>query len=153
MITDILMNGSMVKNHLSLKTGFGYNATRRTSFLSWFQACQRVLPPVLIIQLQGHLQDRRGIVLHLLQARLLHLQQSEIQTRERGDQTESDISSVPVSSFNVDDRTGAIRCLPTQVAQVLKSRSGCKNSWKIWWMMKFLNAETHMPVRTRIHQI
>ena len=36
MKTDILMNGSMVKNHISLKTGFGYNATRRTSFLSWF---------------------------------------------------------------------------------------------------------------------
>ena len=52
MKTDILMNGSMVKNHISLKTVFGYNATRRTSFFSWFQACQRVLPPVLIIQLQ-----------------------------------------------------------------------------------------------------
>ena len=75
MKTDTLMNGSMVKNHISLKTGFGYNATRRTSFLSWFQACQRVRPPVLIIQLQGHLQDRRGIVLHLLQARLLHQRQ------------------------------------------------------------------------------
>ena len=75
MKTDILMNGSMVKNHISFKTGFGYNATRRTSFLSWFQACQRVLPPVLIIQLQRHLQDRRGIVLHLLQARLLHQRQ------------------------------------------------------------------------------
>ena len=60
------------------KTGFGYNATRTTSFLSWFQACQRVLPPVLIIQLQGHPQDRRGIVLHLLQARLLHRQQHQV---------------------------------------------------------------------------
>ena len=70
MKTDIVMNGSMVKNHISFKTG--YNATRRTSFLSWFQACQRVRPPVLIIQLQRHLQDRRGLVLHLPQARLLH---------------------------------------------------------------------------------
>ena len=57
------------------KTGFGYSATRRTSFLSWFQACQRVRPPVVIIQLQRHLQDRKGIVLHLLQARLLHQRQ------------------------------------------------------------------------------
>ena len=40
MKTDILMNGSMVKNHISSETGFGYTATRRTSFLSWFQACQ-----------------------------------------------------------------------------------------------------------------
>ena len=41
-----------LKPHISLKTGFGYNATRRTSFRSWFQACQRVLPPVLILQHQ-----------------------------------------------------------------------------------------------------
>ena len=69
---------STVKNHISLKTGFGYNATRRTSFLSWFQACQRVLPPLLMIQLQGHLQDRRGIVLHLLQDLLLHRRQHQV---------------------------------------------------------------------------
>ena len=33
------------KNHISLKTVFGYNATQRTSFRSWFQACHRVLHP------------------------------------------------------------------------------------------------------------
>ena len=38
--------------------------------------------PVLLIQLQGHLQDRRGIVLHLPQARLLHqLQQHQVTVR------------------------------------------------------------------------
>ena len=72
MKTDILMNGWMVKNHISFKTGFGFPATRRISFLLWFQACQRVLPPVLILQPQWHLQDRRVIILHLPQARLLH---------------------------------------------------------------------------------
>ena len=46
MKTDIHMSGSTVKNHISLKTVFEYNVTRRTSFQSWFQACQRVLPPV-----------------------------------------------------------------------------------------------------------
>ena len=82
MKTDIPMNGSTVKNHISLKTGFGYNAIRRTSFQSWFQACQRVLPPVLILQLQWHLQDRRGIVLHHPRARLLHqLQQHQVTVR------------------------------------------------------------------------
>ena len=75
MKTDTRMSGSTIKNHISLKMVFGYNATRRTSFLSWFQARQRVLPLVLIIQLQWHLQDRRGIVLHLLQARFLHQRQ------------------------------------------------------------------------------
>ena len=44
MKTGIPTNGSMVKNHISFKTGFEYNVIRRTSFLSWFQACQRVLP-------------------------------------------------------------------------------------------------------------
>ena len=29
---------------------------------------------------------------------------------------------------------------------ILKSRSGCKNSKKIWWMMKYLNTETLTPV-------
>ena len=32
---------------------------------------------------------------------------SDRETREREDRTESDTSPVPVSSFNVDDRTGA----------------------------------------------
>ena len=70
------INGQKSTSHK--KTGFGYNATRRTSFLSWFQACQRVRPPVLISQLQGHLQDRRVIVPHLLQARLRHRQQHQV---------------------------------------------------------------------------
>ena len=59
------------KPHLK-KTGFEHNATWRTSFRSWFQACQRVRPPVLISQLQGHFQDRRVTVPHLLPARLRH---------------------------------------------------------------------------------
>ena len=40
----------------------------------------------------------------------------------------------------------ATRCLPTQAVQALESRSGCKNSEKIWWMMKFLHMETLTPV-------
>ena len=72
------MNGSMVKKHITLKTGEGYSETRRTSFRSCIQACQRVRPPVLIIQFQGHLQDRRGFVLHLLQARLLHQRHHQV---------------------------------------------------------------------------
>ena len=72
MKTDFLMNGSMVKNHISFKTGFGYSATRRTSFLLWFKACQ--VRPLDLHQLQGHFEDRRVIVQHLLQARLHHLQ-------------------------------------------------------------------------------
>ena len=59
------------KPHL-IKNGFGLSATRRTLFLSWFQACQ-VLPPDLH-QLQRQLRDRRIILHRLLHPHLLHLQ-------------------------------------------------------------------------------
>ena len=36
-------------------------------------------------------------------------------------------------------QNGETRC-------ILKSWSGCKNLKKIWWMVKFLNTETHTPV-------
>ena len=67
------MNGSMDKNHISLKTGSGFHATRRTSFLLRFKACQ--VRPLDLHRLQRHLRDRRVIPHHLLQRRLLHLQQ------------------------------------------------------------------------------
>ena len=92
---------------------------------------------------------------------------SEIQTREREDRIDNDISAVTVST-TVDERSGqpdidqakkiesqikrnprgkrATRCLPTQVVQVLRSRNGCKNSGKIWWMMKFQYREALTPV-------
>ena len=60
------------KKHISLRTEFGLSATRRTSFRSWFQACQ--VRPLDLHQLQRHLRDRRVIPHHLLQPLLLHLQ-------------------------------------------------------------------------------
>ena len=72
MKTDILMSGSTVKNHISLKTVFGFPATRRTSFLLWYHVCQ-----VLLLDLhrpQRHLRNRRVILRHLPQSHLLHLQ-------------------------------------------------------------------------------
>ena len=50
MNTDTLMNGSTVKNHISLKTVFGHSARRRTSFRSWFLVYQRVLPQACFLQ-------------------------------------------------------------------------------------------------------
>ena len=41
-----------VKNHISLKTVFGYSATQRTSFRSWFLVYQRVLPQACPLQHQ-----------------------------------------------------------------------------------------------------
>ena len=68
-----LING---QKHISLKKkkGLGFHATRRTLFLLRFQACQQIRLQDLIRQLQGHFQDRRVIVPHLLQARLHPLQ-------------------------------------------------------------------------------
>ena len=99
---------------------------------------------------------------------------SDIEAREKEERTESDTSPVPVKSFNVDDRTGkpvvgresnheplhqANQKFKKQKEIMIargnplsadsgraSSQSGCKNSVKIWWMMKFLNGETHTPV-------
>ena len=96
-------NGSMVKNHTSFKTGSGFHAIRRTSFLSWFQACQ--VRPLDLDQLQRHLRDN---VQHLVPARLLHLQQVKFRLeREREGRVESYIPPVHVST-TVDDRAGRL---------------------------------------------
>ena len=63
---------STIKKHISLKTVFGYSATRRTSFLLWYQVCQVL--PLDLHQLQGHLWNRRVILRHLLHPHHLHLQ-------------------------------------------------------------------------------
>ena len=86
---------------------------------------------------------------------------SEIQIREREDGINNDTSPVQVSN-SVDDRSGQDDettidqgrpdrtekrvVVADSGAQVLKSLSGCKNSGKFWWMMKFLNTETHTPI-------
>ena len=82
----------------------------------------------------------------------------EMSVREREDAPNSDISPVPVSEL-VDDRTG--KPLETQANEIPKSnkketgetrvmilrfRNGCKNSGKIWWMMKFHYREALTPV-------
>ena len=72
MNTDAHMNGSTVKNHITLKTVFGYSVIRKTSYLSWFLVYQQVLPQAFPLQHPWHRQGRKLIMLHLPQARLLH---------------------------------------------------------------------------------
>ena len=72
MNTDTRMSGSTVKNHISLKTVFGYNVIRSTSSRSWFLVYQRVLPQACLLQHPWHLQGRKLIILNLPQARLPH---------------------------------------------------------------------------------
>ena len=79
-----------------------YSATRRTSFLSWFQACQ--VRPLDLHQLYGHPWKRRVVPLHLLHPHLLSPTVSEFHIREREDGSNSGISPVQVST-SVDDRS------------------------------------------------
>ena len=85
----------------------------------------------------------------------------EIPVREQEDVTNSDISPVSVSEF-VDDSSG--RPDETQANKIrkpnkkestiervtcvtiLRFRNGCKNSGRIWWMMKFHYREAFTPV-------
>ena len=108
--TDILMNGSMVKNHISSKTGFGYSAIRRTSFL------------FVVLGLSSS-SSGSSSTLKTPSRQESHSSSSsssssssptvsEIQTRERGDRIESDISPV-------DDRSG--RPDDTQANKIQKS--------------------------------
>ena len=83
----------------------------------------------------------------------------EIPVREKEDAPNSDISPVPVSAL-VDDRSGPPEEIQanqitkpnkkeTKIERgnrcVLTSRSGCKNSGKIWWSMKFQYTEILTP--------
>ena len=100
MNTDTHTSGSMVKNHISSKTGFGHSATRRTSLRSWLQACRRVLPPVLI------LQDRRAIILHLPQARLLHLVDDRVpEHRDSHASSSHELSLEPTRSVDLGEHS------------------------------------------------
>ena len=67
-----------------------------------------------------------------------HSSSSSIQIREREDATNSDISPVPVSN-SVDDRSGQAEETTIERGNPcdLRSRSGWKNSGKMWEMMKF----------------
>ena len=135
MKTDVHTNGSMVKKHISLKTGFGYNATRRTSF---FRGSRLVNEFVLQFS-SLNFKDTSNSSSSPTTSSSFH------ETRER----ETELKVIPLQC--VDDRTVQpvvdtanqklpktsqketkierdTRCLPTQIAQVLKSRSGCKNS-------------------------
>ena len=103
MKTGIPMNGSMVKNHISLRTGFELFAIPRTLFPSWSQACP-VLP------LDHHQPSRTPLKQESHSSSSSSSSPSsptvgELSVREREDVTNSDISPVPVSK-SVDDSSG-----------------------------------------------
>ena len=97
------MNGSTVKNHISFRNGIRIQCNTEnfvpivvpglsTSSSSGSHHSTSMTPS----------RQEKCIVLHLFQARLHHHPESEIQTREREDRIESDISPVQ-ESISVDD--------------------------------------------------
>ena len=101
MKTDILTSGSTVKNQISLKTVFEYNVTRRTSFRSWFQACQQVLHPVLIAKTPSMKRNHPTSSSSSSSSPTTTVS-SDSETREREDLSGIDSPPVPVSSSHVE---------------------------------------------------
>ena len=129
MKTDIPTNGSMVKNQISSKTGFGYFAKRRTSFLLWFQV------PGLSSSSSGSSSTSKtpsrqeSHPTSSSSASSSSPAVSEIQIRERKDGNSSDISPVHVSN-SVDDRSG-------QPDETTTERGNSLNSEIPQWRQEF----------------
>ena len=104
MKTDILVNGSMVKNHISLKTRFAFPCNTEN------------FVPIVVPSLSKSSSGSDSSTSRTLSRQESHCSTScssssssptvsEVQTREREDRTESDISPVHVST-TVDERSG-----------------------------------------------
>ena len=94
MKTDILMSGSTVKNHISLKTGFGYSAIRRTSFRSWFHSTSMT---------PSRQESNHPTSSSSSSASPTTTVSSDSETREREDLSGIDSHPVPVSSSHVEE--------------------------------------------------
>ena len=157
MKTGIPTNGSMVKNHISLRTEFGFCNTEN-------------FVPIVVPGLSSS-SSASSSTSRTLMKQESHSSSSsssspssptvgDLSVREREDVTNSDISPVPVSEF-IDDSSG--RPDEDQANEIQKPnkketpiergnrvmflsfRNGCKNSGKIWWMMKFHYREALTP--------
>ena len=103
MKTGIPMNGSMVKNHISLRTGFGLSAI------------QKIFVPIVVPGLSSSSSASSSTSRTSLTQESQSSSSSssspssptvgELSVREREDVTKSDISPVPVSR-SVDDSSG-----------------------------------------------
>ena len=133
MKTDTLTSGSTVKNHISFNKGVRIQCNTEnfvpivvpglsTSSSSSFPSSTSITP------------DRRLIILHLPQARLLH-QPQLCQATVRLEHGKIWVGSIPIQHQcpvnMLKSKNGETRFVPTY-------RSGCKNSEKILWMTEFL---------------
>ena len=111
---EVLSNlNNMQKSCIRTKTShwkmvFGNSAIRKTSYRPWFLVYQRVLPqacPFQHLQTPSRQERNHPTSSSSASSSPTTATSSDSETQERGDRTESDTSPVPVSSFNVDDRT------------------------------------------------
>ena len=123
--TGILTSGSTVKNHISLKTVFGYSATRRTPFRSWFlvylQLLQAPLPQ------HPRLFQVRQLIIQIT------IQQSSQDRQARGDPFTSETSYQPKSQnqikMRITNRYRETRIQTYQnVARIQRESCGWKSS-------------------------
>ena len=141
MKTDILMNGSTVKNHISFKTGFGYSATRENFVL------------IVVPGLSNSSSRSDSSTTRTLSRQGSHCSTSSsssassptvsgIQNREREDRTQSDISPVTVST-EVDERSGrpdidqANKIRKTNKKEPQKERGDPLYSEILEWLQEF----------------
>ena len=142
MNTDTHTSGSPVKNHISLKTVFGYSATRRTSFRSWFLVYQRSSSKFPSSTSRKEIDHPASSSSSSTSPPMTSstVSSESVVREEVGDPCGIDPYPAAVSSKHFEKAsTGEIRITPTY-------RNGCKNSERILWMIEFLNTETHTPV-------
>ena len=140
MKTGILTNGSMVKNHISSKTGFGYLAIRRTSFLLWYQVSSSSSGSSSTSKTPSKQESHSSSSSSSSSSSPTG---SEIQIREREDGI--DISPVQVSEL-VDDRSG-------QPDETTIERGNPLNSEIPEWLQEFreILVDGRVPVHRDSH--
>ena len=131
MKTDILMNGSMVKNHISSKTGLGCSATRRTSFpgLSANSSSGSSSTSKTLSRQESHCSTSSS-------SSSSSPTESDTKTREREDRIENDISPVIVST-TVDGRSGRTDVDQANKNPLLKERGDPLYSEIPEWLQEF----------------
>ena len=154
MNTDTLTSGSTVKNHISLKTVFGFPGLSSSSS-SNFPSSTSMTPS------RQEIDHPTSSPSSSTSPTTTVSSDSEIGARE--DLSGIDSYPVSVSSDHVEriERGDALLTKPTKNPKPIKTkitrkngktrfvqkyRNGCKNSDKISWIREFLSAETHTLV-------
>ena len=135
--TGIRMSGPTVNNHVSLKTMFGYNLIRETTYRSWSQVYRRLHPRQ--VRLAQHLQHhfrRKVQAQHLFQHQLnVRVRTSKHGATRRLTQPKT---QNPTKMLTMN-RYGATR-------HFRKYLDGCENRERILWMKESPSIETHLRV-------